>query len=169
MMLVLGVSKRILPSLDRHMRDADWDGGPPPAGWVFVAQSEQNGGVGVCGIWTTAGASVARNRRRLYRLYKVALRSRAMGQTNAFALTRTCSPGTIRPGLRAKPAMETASKPIISRRGFRPLNRRSSRRRCSPIRVLRTAPDEASCPRHYRPGYRCQRYCRAIRWDSQRV
>jgi len=50
MMLVFGVSKRILPSLERHMRDADCDGAAPPAGCVFVAQSEQNGGVGVVGI-----------------------------------------------------------------------------------------------------------------------
>ena len=32
MMLAFGVSKRILPSLERHMREADCDGGPPPAG-----------------------------------------------------------------------------------------------------------------------------------------
>src|SRR5208283_635301 len=59
--LVCGVSRRILPSLERHMRDADCVGGPPAAGCVFVAQSEQEGGVGGgdCGIWTTAGLSLA--------------------------------------------------------------------------------------------------------------
>jgi hypothetical protein len=67
MMLALGVSKRILPSLERHMRDADCAGGPPAAGSVFVAQSEQNGG-GVDGICGTAGVSLARNRDGLYRV-----------------------------------------------------------------------------------------------------
>jgi hypothetical protein len=52
------VSKRILPSLERHMREADCDGGPPLAGCIFVAQSEQKGGVDV-GICTTAGVSLA--------------------------------------------------------------------------------------------------------------
>jgi hypothetical protein len=46
MMLVWGVSMRRLPLLERHMRDADCVGGAPPAGCVFVAQSEQDGGVG---------------------------------------------------------------------------------------------------------------------------
>ncbi len=46
MMLVLGVSMRMLPLLDRHMREADWVGGLPPAACVLVAQSEHDGGVG---------------------------------------------------------------------------------------------------------------------------
>jgi hypothetical protein len=46
MTLVWGVSMRRLPLLERHMRDADCVGGAPPAGCVFVAQSEQDGGVG---------------------------------------------------------------------------------------------------------------------------
>src|SRR5271169_6189974 len=59
--LVCGVSRRILPSLERHMRDADCEGGPPAAGCVLVAQSEHEGAVGGgCGIWTTAGLSLAR-------------------------------------------------------------------------------------------------------------
>ena len=60
--LVWGVSKRIFPSLDRHIRDADCVGAAPPAGCVFVLQSEHEGGVagGLCGIWTTAGLSLAR-------------------------------------------------------------------------------------------------------------
>ena len=37
---------RVLPSLERHMREAVWDGGPPPAGCVLLAHSEQEGGVG---------------------------------------------------------------------------------------------------------------------------
>jgi len=43
------------------MRDADCEGAPPAAGCVLVAQSEHEGGVGGgCGIWTTAGLSLAR-------------------------------------------------------------------------------------------------------------
>jgi len=30
--LVWGMSMRVLPSLERHMREAVWVGGPPPAG-----------------------------------------------------------------------------------------------------------------------------------------
>ncbi len=32
MTLVVGVSMRVLPSLERHRREADWVGEPPPAG-----------------------------------------------------------------------------------------------------------------------------------------
>src|ERR1700733_5273011 len=46
MMLVAGVSRRMLPLLERHMRDADCVGGVPPGACVLVAQSEQDGGVG---------------------------------------------------------------------------------------------------------------------------
>lgn len=50
MMLVLGVSKRILPSLERHMRDDDCWEVPPPAGCILVEQSEQEGGADTLGI-----------------------------------------------------------------------------------------------------------------------
>jgi hypothetical protein len=46
MTLVKGVSMRVLPSLERHSRDADWVGGPPPAGCVLLAHSEHDGGAG---------------------------------------------------------------------------------------------------------------------------
>jgi heme iron utilization protein len=46
MMLVWGVSIRMFPLLDFHMRDADCAGGAPAAGCVLVAQSEHEGGVG---------------------------------------------------------------------------------------------------------------------------
>ena len=47
MMLVCGVSRRRLPLLDRHMRDADCVGGAlPPAACVLVAHSEHEGGIG---------------------------------------------------------------------------------------------------------------------------
>ena len=46
MMLVVGVSRRELPLLERHMRDADCVGGAPPGACVLVAQSEQDGGIG---------------------------------------------------------------------------------------------------------------------------
>jgi hypothetical protein len=46
MMLVVGVSRRMLPLLERYMRDADCVGGVPPGACVLVAQSEQDGGVG---------------------------------------------------------------------------------------------------------------------------
>ena len=46
MMLVFGVSRRIFPLLDLHMRDADWVGGAlPPAACVLVAHSEHEGGI----------------------------------------------------------------------------------------------------------------------------
>ena len=61
MTLLEGVSKRNLPSLERHIREADCEGGPPPAGCVLVAQSEQEGGVGGgAGMWPTTAISVAR-------------------------------------------------------------------------------------------------------------
>jgi len=44
MTLEVGVSSRNLPSLDFHIREADCVGAPPPAGCVFVEQSEQEGG-----------------------------------------------------------------------------------------------------------------------------
>jgi hypothetical protein len=46
MTLLKGVSMRVLPSLERHSRDADWVGGPPPAGCVLLAHSEHDGGAG---------------------------------------------------------------------------------------------------------------------------
>ncbi len=68
MMLVEGVSRRNLPSLDLHMREADWVGAPPPLGCVLVAQSEQKGGagggVGGCPTAPTSLARVRRDRRR---------------------------------------------------------------------------------------------------------
>src|SRR4051812_25261852 len=57
MTLLVGVSRRNLPSLDLHMREADCEAAPPLAGCVLVAQSEQKGG-GV-GDWPTAGISLA--------------------------------------------------------------------------------------------------------------
>lgn len=61
MTLEVGVSKRNLPSLDFHIRDADCDGGAPPAGCVCVVQSEHEGGVGeAVGKWPTAAISLAR-------------------------------------------------------------------------------------------------------------
>jgi hypothetical protein len=58
MMLMLGVSRRRLPLLDRHMRDADGIGGTlPPAGCVLVAHSEHEGGIGGTG-GTEGGATV---------------------------------------------------------------------------------------------------------------
>ena len=60
MTLDVGVSSRNLPSLDFHMREADCEGAPPPAGCVLVEQSEQEGGVdGAVGNATTAAFSVA--------------------------------------------------------------------------------------------------------------
>jgi len=54
--LLNGVSMRVLPSLDRHMREADWLGGPPPAGCILEAHSEHEGGAGggVGRFWLTA-------------------------------------------------------------------------------------------------------------------
>jgi hypothetical protein len=45
-MLVFGVSSRMFPLLDLHMRDADCVGGAlPPAACVLVAHSEHEGGI----------------------------------------------------------------------------------------------------------------------------
>jgi len=44
MTLEVGVSSRNFPSLDFHILEADCVGVPPPAGCVFVEQSEQEGG-----------------------------------------------------------------------------------------------------------------------------
>ena len=61
MTLVDGVSRRNFPSLERHIREADWVGAPPPDGCVFVAQSEQKGGTGGgAGAWPMAAISLAR-------------------------------------------------------------------------------------------------------------
>ena len=60
-MLMFGVSRRRLPLLDRHMRDADGIGGAlPPAGCVLVAHSEHEGGIGGTGGTggTDGGATV---------------------------------------------------------------------------------------------------------------
>jgi hypothetical protein len=46
MMLECGVSMRIWPLLDRHMRDDDCAVELPPAASALVAHSEQEGGVG---------------------------------------------------------------------------------------------------------------------------
>jgi hypothetical protein len=46
MTLLKGVSMRVLPSLERHRREADWVGGPPPEGCVLLAHSEHDGGAG---------------------------------------------------------------------------------------------------------------------------
>lgn len=54
MTLICGVSTRTFPLLDRHMRDCDSVGWPPPAGCVLLAQSEQEGGDGGSGIDCTA-------------------------------------------------------------------------------------------------------------------
>ena len=57
-MLMFGVSRRRLPLLDCHMRDADGIGGAlPPAGCVLVAHSEHEGGIGGTG-GTEGGATV---------------------------------------------------------------------------------------------------------------
>ena len=53
MMLLLGVSVRMLPLLERHMRDGDCIGGLAPAACVLVVQSEHDGGVGGCEDWST--------------------------------------------------------------------------------------------------------------------
>jgi len=45
MILELGVSIRIFPLLDRHMREEDCALAPPPGACDLVAQSEQEGGV----------------------------------------------------------------------------------------------------------------------------
>ena len=68
MTLVVGVSMRVLPSLERHKREADWVGAAPEAGWVLVAHSEHDGGVGggICGGWPTAALSLARPARMVY-------------------------------------------------------------------------------------------------------
>lgn len=62
MILVTGVSSRVLPSLERQMRDGDCVAGAPPAACVLVVHSEHEGsvGVGVGGGWPTAGTSLAR-------------------------------------------------------------------------------------------------------------
>jgi hypothetical protein len=62
MTLLWAVSMRVFPSLERHIREADWVGAPPPAGCVFDAHSEHDGGVGggICGGWPTAALSLAR-------------------------------------------------------------------------------------------------------------
>jgi hypothetical protein len=62
MTLVVAVSMRVLPSPERHMRDADWVGGPPAAGCVLLLHSEHEGGAGggICGGWPTAAISLAR-------------------------------------------------------------------------------------------------------------
>jgi hypothetical protein len=52
MTLAVGVSRRMLPLLERHMRDADWVGGLPPGACVLVAQSEQDGGIGGGAGWS---------------------------------------------------------------------------------------------------------------------
>jgi hypothetical protein len=46
MMLLQGVSMRVLPLLDRQMREADCVGAPPPEASVCVAQSEHDGTTG---------------------------------------------------------------------------------------------------------------------------
>lgn|SRR5579871_591660 len=63
MILVFGVSKRILPSLARHMREDDCCEVPPPAGCILVEQSEQEGGTVIFGISGTAGLSLTHSRR----------------------------------------------------------------------------------------------------------
>ena|GEM_PF-5103552 len=45
---------RILPLLDRHIRDDDWVGGLPPGASDLVAHSEHEGGVGGVSICLTA-------------------------------------------------------------------------------------------------------------------
>ena len=58
MMLVCGVSRRRLPLLDLHMRDADCVGAAlPPAACVLVAHSEHEGGIGGTGE-TEGGCTV---------------------------------------------------------------------------------------------------------------
>jgi hypothetical protein len=68
MTLVVGVSMRVLPSPERHMRDADWVGVPPAADCVLLAHSEHDGGVGggICGGWPTAAISLARLGKAVY-------------------------------------------------------------------------------------------------------
>src|SRR5580704_52578 len=67
--LVVGVSMRVFPSPERHIREADWVGGPPAADWVLLAHSEHDGGagggVGIFGDWPTAAISLARLQRSL--------------------------------------------------------------------------------------------------------
>jgi hypothetical protein len=46
MILELGVSMRIFPLLERHMREEDCALALPPGASDLVAQSEQEGGVG---------------------------------------------------------------------------------------------------------------------------
>jgi hypothetical protein len=46
MTLKLGVSMRILPLLERHIREDDCAVAPPPGDSDLVAQSEHEGGVG---------------------------------------------------------------------------------------------------------------------------
>lgn len=70
MTLVVGVSMRVLPSPERHIREADWVGAAPEAGCVLVAHSEHDGGVagggGIFGGWPTAALSLARPARMGY-------------------------------------------------------------------------------------------------------
>jgi len=57
-MLMFGVSRRRLPLLDLHMRDADGIGvALPPAACVLVAHSEHEGGIGGTG-GTEGGCTV---------------------------------------------------------------------------------------------------------------
>lgn len=46
MILALGVSMRILPVLDRHMREEDWTLALPPGASDLEAHSEQQGVAG---------------------------------------------------------------------------------------------------------------------------
>ena len=56
--LVWGVSIRILPLPDRHIRDADCVGGVPPAACVLVVQSEHEGGVDGIEAFSTVRQSI---------------------------------------------------------------------------------------------------------------
>ncbi|HVR22593.1 MAG TPA: hypothetical protein VMU26_04675 [Candidatus Polarisedimenticolia bacterium] len=53
---------RILPLLDRHIREDDWVGGLPPGASDLVAHSEHEGGIGGLSIRLTAPQSIISSR-----------------------------------------------------------------------------------------------------------
>ena len=91
-MLLWGVSMRVLPSPERHIREADWVGAPPAAGCVLEAHSEHDGGVGggICGGWPTAAISLARSAKGTAGSALALLLTVAAGAPNMPSKARSC-------------------------------------------------------------------------------